>query len=201
MTNAVDSRMGVIVLAGGRSRRMGGSDKAQLKLGSLRVIDYLCSQLPYGVPQVVVSPHSLGLIQVCECPPFGGPVAGIEAGFNYLQATAPRPLTAVLSVDAPDSPRLLRPLTDALDRAAQPALVMPRSSDGFLQPLCSLWRSESLGQALHQLADTRNRSARALISQAPSFAEIPADDATRDYDTPAEFAQFRPNQHLLSERR
>lgn len=75
---------GAIILAGGQSRRMGGADKAQVRAFGLRLVDRLLRQLPYGMPSIVISPHYLGLPQVCESPLFGGPVAGIEAGARAL---------------------------------------------------------------------------------------------------------------------
>ena len=69
--------LGAIILAGGHGRRMGGTDKASLSAHGTRFIDRLLAQLPYGTPAVAVSPHYLGLPQVCESPLYGGPVAGI----------------------------------------------------------------------------------------------------------------------------
>ena len=127
--------LGAIILAGGHGRRMGGTDKASLSAHGTRFIDRLLAQLPYGTPAVAVSPHYLGLPQVCESPLYGGPVAGIAAGAHALSHCSE---LALFAVDAPDSPQLLPRLRTALATSTADA-ALTRAADGYLQPLCSLW--------------------------------------------------------------
>ncbi|WPJ92768.1 molybdenum cofactor guanylyltransferase [Corynebacterium sp. UMB2355A] len=101
--------VGVIVLAGGRSTRM-GADKAQVKVNGTRLVDAVCARIPDDVPRIVVSPKPLGMPTVSEDPPFGGPVAGIAAGLSRIDA----PFVAIVSVDAPRSPELIPVLSQPL---------------------------------------------------------------------------------------
>lgn len=171
---------GVIVLAGGRGQRMGGVDKASVRLAGERLIDRLLRQLPYGAPVAVVSPYRLGMPQVCESPLFGGPAAGIAAGHAALAGDA-RATTAIFAVDAPDSPQVLPALHKSL--ASSGADVAAATLDGSLQPLCALWRTKALTRALEELGDPRNKPAMRLLRLAGTIAEVEATPAVRDIDT------------------
>lgn len=196
---------GTIVLAGGRGTRMGGVNKAALTVHGERFVDRLLRQLPYGTPAVVVSPHFLGVPQVCETPLYGGPAAGIARGLSELcsrglhsrglhsrEGTDRDELVAVVAVDAPDSPRLLPRLAAALDRAPDAGVALVRSADGHLQPLCAVWRARCLADALEALGSPRHASAMRLIRQTRWVAvDSDAHQSERDYDTPAELRAFR----------
>lgn len=182
----------VIVLAGGRSSRMGGHDKAQVRLEGSRLIDALSASIvgaPWAGSVIAVSPHELGVegVQcVSEDPPFGGPVAGIAAGVGALDSTQ---WVAVLSVDAPDSAGLV-PALHAACCSAGADVACVEATDGFLQPLCAVWRGEALQEALASLGEVRDVSARALLRQVPDnkLVRVPGDGSERDYDTPEELA-------------
>ena len=171
---------GVIVVAGGRGTRMGGVDKASITLAGERLIDRLLRQLPYDAPVAVVSPYPLGMPQVCERPLFGGPAAGIAAGHAALAGTS-ESTTAILAVDAPDSPQMLPALEQALESSG--ADVAVATLDGLPQPLCALWRTEALTRALEELRDPRNKPAMHLLRLAGTIAEVEATPAVRDIDT------------------
>ena len=190
--------LGAIILAGGHGRRMGGTDKASLSAHGTRFIDRLLAQLPYGTPAVAVSPHYLGLPQVCESPLYGGPVAGIAAGAQALSHCTE---LALFAVDAPDSPLLLPRLRSTLASSTADA-VLTRAADGYLQPLCSLWRAPALQAQLDSLPTARNVSVRRLIHGA-NFIEIPGTGSERDYDTRAELREvpaFPPHTALRAHR-
>ena len=177
--------LGAIILAGGHGRRMGGTDKASLSAHGTRFIDRLLAQLPYGTPAVAVSPHYLGLPQVCESPLYGGPVAGIAAGAQALSHCTE---LALFAVDAPDSPLLLPRLRSTLASSTADA-VLTRAADGYLQPLCSLWHAPALHTQPESLSTARNVSVRRLI-RGVNFVEVPGTGAERDYDTHAELREL-----------
>ena len=107
--------LATVIVAGGHGTRMGGVDKASVKVHGIRLIDRLIAQLPLGTAYVVVSPHQLELPSTCEHPPFGGPVAGIHAGYEYTLREHPKTeYIAILPVDAPDSPQILPRLVSAM---------------------------------------------------------------------------------------
>ena len=175
-----------ILLAGGRGERMGGVDKASVRLNGRRLIDHLLPALPG--PVIVVSPHDLSLPdaarRVSEDPPYGGPVAGIAAAAPLIRSD----LVAVLSVDAPDSPALLPALADALTVAPDAGVAVTRAADGWVQPLCAVWRRDALLAALATLESTRDIAAKRLLAAA-TVVEVPGAGLDTDYDTLAELAQ------------
>lgn len=177
--------IGVILLAGGRSTRM-GADKAQVRLNGRRLVDIALATLPADAPRVVVSPVNLGLSEVptvSEDPPFGGPVAGIEAGLAHLKEATE--FVAVLAVDAPASAQMLPMLRSAIGERFDAAVV--KDEYGYLQPLCVLWRREALASALASI-EVRDAPARALLAVAQNIATVEGTGAERDYDTVAELA-------------
>ncbi len=74
-----------IVLAGGRARRLGGRDKAALRLRGETLLARTLRAVP-GTPVVVVGPPTVtvprGVLRVSEDPPAGGPAAGVVAGLR-----------------------------------------------------------------------------------------------------------------------
>lgn len=177
----------VIILAGGRSSRMGGKDKAQLRIGGARFIDHVINGLRAycGIATiVVVTPHVYPLphdiLRTCERPMFGGPVAGIAAGANILR-TSPARRVFVIAVDAPASTKLLPRLLHALTTADVAAVS---NQDGFLEPLCALWDKAALFEALRTLPDAANTPAKHLIQAAGTVTTVPGTGDEQDYDTP-----------------
>lgn len=185
----------VIIVAGGRGKRMGGVDKATVTVNGERLIDHLLDEVSIldALQQVVVvSSRNLsirpGVKTTAEDPPFSGPVAGILAGVDALRdAAADR--TAVLAVDAPESATLIPELNEALDDSdAQVAVI--REAGGHLQPLCAVWDTESLWLALNEMGETADKPAKALIAAAGAVTEVAGTGEERDYDTLEELADF-----------
>ncbi|WP_165241776.1 molybdenum cofactor guanylyltransferase [Corynebacterium lizhenjunii] len=189
--------LGVIVLAGGRNTRMKGTDKAAITVGGERFIDRLYRQLPAHALPIAVTPRDIGHPRVCEQPPFGGPVAGIAAGAAYLARHPEVSTIAVLSADAPDSPRTLPALQAALDAAGCSADVAVCAEAEHLHPLCALWHAAALHCALQQLGDPRDVSAKRLLSLARGQVVVPDCDFARDYDTPTDVAAYSARLSLL----
>ena len=176
--------MNIIILAGGEGKRMGGVDKAAVAVDGRTLLEILLSQLDPKHDIVVVSPTSIdGIKTTCEEPPLGGPVAGIEAGLNSFEHA--HEFTAILAVDAPYSASMLPLLQTQIGKGD---VAVTLGSDGWVQPLCALWRSDSLQAALHSLGETRNRPAKALLKQAGHVVEVGGDGTEKDYDTVAELA-------------
>jgi molybdopterin-guanine dinucleotide biosynthesis protein A len=97
--------MTAVVLAGGRATRLGGRDKASLRVagGSLleRALDAVSEATAVAVVGDVRLPPAYaarGVLLTREEPPLGGPVAGLVAGLAVLP---PSPLVAVVAVDMP----------------------------------------------------------------------------------------------------
>lgn len=203
-------RCDAIVLAGGRSSRM-GSDKAQVRIGETKMIDLCLAELraePTVAEIVVVTPEDLAVptsVRItCENPPYGGPVAGIEAGIRSLLATVDSAsgthsdFVFITAVDAPFTPRLLEVLWNGWHHNYMEVETASQSTgvvvvDG--EPLCALWRKPALVSALERLPSTRNVSVKRLIRMM-SAVKIELTDAqqrwcAQDYDCPAEIASLR----------
>lgn len=130
---------GVIILAGGTARRMGGVSKPDVVVGGktllVRAIEEIRAVAP-AADIVVVAPPQVaipqGVARVLEDPPFGGPVAGVAAGFERL-ATLPgyRPggLVGLLTCDAPLAPRLYPALEQAYREVTLQALREANATD------------------------------------------------------------------------
>ena len=187
-------KLAAIVLAGGRSTRM-GRDKAQVVAHGERLIDRLLRQLPSQVVSVVVSPAALGVScpVVCEDPPHSGPVAGVATGVAWIAHTHPTiSLVAVLAVDAPDSPLLIPQLADALRGAGPQVDAVTVLADGYVQPLGVLWRIAALQAALARVDDFTKTPLKRLLRGANVITITPAGGIERDYDTPEELQNLPP---------
>lgn len=155
----------VVLLGGGRSRRM-GQDKASLVVAGRRLIDHVLDDLA-GLPQVsrvvVVAPDELpvppGVLQTMEEPPGGGPVAGLLAGLDEL-GSHPDDWVGVLTCDAPRAARLIPQLfAAALGNPGVDGVLA--DAGGRRQYLCAVYRARALragvvgsahGHPMHRLA-------------------------------------------------
>jgi molybdenum cofactor guanylyltransferase len=169
---------GVVVLAGGGSRRFEG-DKISARLGPRTLLEHVLAGLPPGLPAVLVGelPRRLrvevpDLVVTREQPPGGGPAAGLAAGCAALPPAVRSVL--VLGGDQPfcggAGPRLLAALNrppaeePARKRAAKPAGPGPAKRpqaalgidpDGRQQFLLAAYRVRPLRRALGELPDGR----------------------------------------------
>jgi molybdopterin-guanine dinucleotide biosynthesis protein A len=115
---------------------------------------------------------------VFEEPPLGGPVAGIARGLQEIDTE----FVAVAAVDMPYASSLFLQLLDAIQSDA----VMPVDSDGFKQPLCAIYRRDSLLVALDKLGDLHGKSMRALCDVLIIDEVEVKPNALMDIDTPAD---------------
>jgi len=81
-----------IVLAGGRSSRIGGDDKCLQPLGGKPMLAYVLARLRLQVSDIVISPNSDRLagfgapVIVDNVSGFQGPLAGVEAPLTWIAA-------------------------------------------------------------------------------------------------------------------
>lgn len=150
-----------IVLAGGRSSRLGGIDKTALTIdgtslaaravgavSGARAVAYVSSA---PAPRWVLAERRIRV--AAEDPPWSGPVAAIAAGLEGL-ADRPQRFTVVLAGDlvgaAPAVDHLLARAVHAIDG------VVGVDPDGFSQPLLAVYRTAALrGAVAEVLAATR----------------------------------------------
>ena len=136
-----------IVLAGGKSSRMGGGDKCLLPLGGRPILAYVIERLKPQVAELIVSANgdparfsAFGLPVVADrLGGYAGPLAGILAGLEWARTNWPESRFAITA--AGDTPFLPLDLVDLLWHAAgagAPNLAVAGSADG-MHPVFGLW--------------------------------------------------------------
>ncbi|WP_222433454.1 molybdenum cofactor guanylyltransferase [Arthrobacter sp. UKPF54-2] len=160
-----------VILAGGRSSRLGGVPKARLTVAGATLLELALKAAGGARRIVVVGPDTGGLPpQVLSCreePPFAGPAAAIAAGLAALagadagagERTAGRPAahTLVLACDMPRVAAAVGALLAAADGPAEGPGggrdgVMAVARDGRSQPLAGLYRTAALQRAVGDAA-------------------------------------------------
>ena len=146
MAEASSSITGVI-LAGGRSRRMGGGDKGLLDLGGKPMLAHVIDRLAPQVGRMIINangePRRFAAWSLPVVPDtvggFAGPLAGVLAGMRWSHAHAPEaPFIVTAAGDAPLLPRdLARRLLAALEPGK--ADIALAQSLGELHPVIGLW--------------------------------------------------------------
>ena len=132
-----DRPVAAAILAGGLARRLGGIDKAALRLGDARIVDRQLARLrEVADPIFVVAARqgpspAPGIEVIADLVPGAGPLGGIYTAI----AASPRPRTLVVAGDLPFLPL---PLLRLLTRPSDADVVVPRSARGY-EPLCATW--------------------------------------------------------------
>ena len=148
-----------LVLAGGLARRMGGGDKARIRIGGATILERVLARLAPQCAAVILNANGdparfadTGLAVVPDSVPgFAGPLAGILAGLDWAAVHRPQ-IVDIASVpgDCPFLPiDLVERLSAARSKAGVP-LACARSGD-WRHPVVALWPlalRESLRHAL-----------------------------------------------------
>jgi molybdopterin-guanine dinucleotide biosynthesis protein A len=167
-----------IVLAGGSGSRLGGSDKAELRIGGVRLLDRVLEAVAEAERIVVVGPKRPSARRVTwarESPPGGGPVAALAAG---LTETASE-IVVVLAVDLPGiTAHTVRSLVSAVDDDG--AVLVDDS--GRDQTLAAAYRRDALAARLETFGEVADVALRDVVG-GMSLRRVPAAAAARDLDT------------------
>ena len=139
-----------LVLAGGLARRMGGGDKARIKIGRSTIIDRVLATLSGQCVDIIINANGdpkrfddTGCIVVPDnVPGFAGPLAGILAGLDWLAAQN-NGIEWMVSVPG-DCPFLPDDLVERLHEArrqmgAGVPLACARSGE-WRHPVVGLWQ-------------------------------------------------------------
>jgi molybdopterin-guanine dinucleotide biosynthesis protein A len=148
-----------LVLAGGLARRMGGGDKALIRIGGQTILQRALARLTPQVSGIVLNANGdparfapFGLPVVADSvPDFAGPLAGILAGLDWVAANRPG-IEWIVSVpgDCPFLPRDLVARLHAARSAEGKPLACAHSGD-WRHPVVGLWPvalREDLRQAI-----------------------------------------------------
>jgi molybdopterin-guanine dinucleotide biosynthesis protein A len=136
-----------LVLAGGLARRMGGGDKALIRIGHETILQRALARLTPQVSGIVLNANgdparfsTFGLPVVADSvPDFAGPLAGILAGLDWAAANEPG-IEWVVSVpgDCPFLPRDLVARLQGARSAENKPLACAHSGD-WRHPVVGLW--------------------------------------------------------------
>ncbi|WCL55567.1 molybdenum cofactor guanylyltransferase [Gimibacter soli] len=162
MTPETTDQLPGIILAGGKSSRMGGIDKALVKIDDQRMIDVVRQRLVGQVGEILISgadDRGTGLACIADCPDGpGGPAAGLFAVWKQLAAYEPNAAGFVtVPVDGPCFPP---DLAARLTASGSPAIAADETGThptfGYwpLAALGNIWPTLDLSQSLslHRLA-------------------------------------------------
>ena len=150
-----------LVLAGGLARRMGGGDKARIRIGGATILERVLSCLAPQCNRVIINANGdparfadTGLDVVADdVPDFAGPLAGILAGLDWAarHASDSKWLASVPG-DCPFLPRnLVARLHEARIKAGTP-LACARSGE-WRHPVVGLWPVALRGDLRKALVD------------------------------------------------
>jgi molybdopterin-guanine dinucleotide biosynthesis protein A len=136
-----------LVLAGGLARRMGGGDKARIRIGDKTILERVLMRLKPQSAGIILNANGdparfadTGLPVVPDSvPDFAGPLAGILAGLDWAAAHAPA-IADLVSVpgDCPFLPGDLVARLSAARQAAGQPLACARSGE-WRHPVVGLW--------------------------------------------------------------
>jgi len=145
-----------VILAGGRSSRMGGSRKALLELNGRPLLAHVIERLQAHLDPLMLSCDSeiseferFGLPLVPDLlPGFRGPLTGLCSALQYLADKGQQNSLVLCPCDAPFIPHnLVQILLDADQENEKPVVVI--SYQGMLQPTFSMWHTHHL-PAIHE---------------------------------------------------
>jgi molybdenum cofactor guanylyltransferase len=136
-----------VVLAGGLARRMGGGDKARLRIGDRTILERVLDGLKPQCAALLINANGdparfcdTGLTIVADSiPDFAGPLAGILAALDWAAAHSPE-IADVVSVpgDCPFLPHDLVARLLSARAAARTPLACARSGERR-HPVVALW--------------------------------------------------------------
>ena len=196
-----------LVLAGGLARRMGGGDKARIRIGGKTILERVLARLAPQCGSMILNANGdparfgdTGLPVVPDTVPgFAGPLAGILAGLDWAAANAPQ-VTDVVSVpgDCPFLPPDLITRLEQARKAADLPLACARSGD-WRHPVIGLWPVGLRGDLRTALVEDDLRKIEAWTARhGVAIADWPAVpfDPFFNVNTPEDAAEA---QHIASQ--
>jgi len=181
-----------LILAGGRSSRLGGVPKQGLVVAGATLLEHSLAACSAASLTAVVGPDPgplpAGVLACREEPEFAGPAAAVAAGLEALgRAGGGRGFTLVLACDMPRAAGAVQVLAESLGAPGYSGDgVMACSEDGTAQMLVGFYRTGGLKKAVRDLV-TRggliNGSMRSLLASLDvQLVTVPA-GTTADVDT------------------
>lgn len=175
-----------LVLAGGLGTRLGGVDKALVRLGGSSLVEHALTRLAPQVAAVAISANGdPGRFAMCRAvvlpdtvPGFRGPLAGILAGLEWTARRDERHMVSV-AVDTPFFPRNL--MTRLGGAVLDPDGIVVARSRGRLHPVFALW-PVSCREALERFLDEDKVGRVMDFIETQGLVAIDFDDVTGGVD-------------------
>jgi len=183
--NASPDRPPAVILAGGRSSRM-GSDKAAVLLGGRPLLSRIIERLLPQVAGVGVNSNIIARLDFAPgiavfadtVPGHAGPMAGVLSAMRHAAACFPA-ASHVVTVPT-DTPFVPRDLVERFQRAlTEPAQIAVACSAGIMHPVFALWPISLADELEHWLLTDEKRRVRSFIqSHRMAAVDFPVIDTT-----------------------
>jgi molybdopterin-guanine dinucleotide biosynthesis protein A len=167
--SASTERPPAVILAGGRSSRM-GSDKAAVMLGGRPLLSRIIDRLAPQAAGVCVNSNIIARLDFAPgvavfadtVPGHAGPMAGVLAAMRHTAECFPA-ASHVVTVPT-DTPFVPRDLVDRLQVAiTEPAQIAVAYSAGIMHPVFALWPLSLADELEHWLLTDEKRRVRSFI--------------------------------------
>ncbi|MBZ9677660.1 molybdenum cofactor guanylyltransferase MobA [Mesorhizobium sp. ES1-1] len=161
-----------IILAGGRSRRMGGGDKSLLALGGARLLDHVIARFAPQVGTLVLSANGdpgrfAGLslpVRPDTVAGFAGPLAGVLAGLDWAAENTRCPYLVTAAGDTPFLPENLVERLMAATTGIRGSMAVA-SSGSRQHPTFALWPLDCRDDLRRFLVDEGNKRVSAFMDR------------------------------------
>lgn len=180
-----------LVLAGGRSARLGGADKASVEIDGVALLDHVYAAVRGCSPIIAVGPDGIGrpgVRVVREDPPFGGPAAAVAAGVMALDDSDAAEAW-LLACDLPRAAELVARL-EAVPIPHHADGVACVDAEGRTQWLAGRYRLSALKNAVAQHPQPTGMSMRKLFEDV-RLQLVDDGGAAVDLDTWAAIEHYR----------
>jgi molybdopterin-guanine dinucleotide biosynthesis protein A len=194
-----------IILAGGRSRRL-GKDKGLLFLGGKTLIEKVYERIDSVAEEVVIAVHTerqkraySRLIGNCyfsvDESSYAGPLSGLSSGLKNVTGEK----VAVVGCDMPFiSPELMQLLYE-LSREYDASI--PRWPSGYIEPLHAVYDTDSCRTAVHRALRRGRSDMRSMISALPRIIYVSTEAIRRLDPNLKMFTNINTRSDLLCARR
>ena len=164
---------GCVILAGGRSSRM-GTDKALLSIKNKNFIETLCQSFSFFEEKMIARgdldmPDPITWKVIPDCYPYHGPIGGLHAALKHC-------LSEAVFVTACDTPLIDKAIYDRLreemDEETDAVIVV--TEDGKYHPLCGIYKKSGEKIMEEQILSGNNRMMQVLRKIRTKYVDINA---------------------------
>ena len=184
----MNRELSAAIIAGGKSSRM-GRNKALIEIDGKPIIQHIRCALGDVSSEIMIISNEPGIYDFLNLPTYSditahvGPLAGIITALHFCRESH-------CLITACDMPFLKNELLQEMAQNIESGKIVTAVSDGWIQPLCSIYPKSYLASARQAVAE-RKYSPLNWMKQYP-LIEIPADDrSVFNINTPEDLANAR----------